>query len=87
MVDRLYADRQRHLVADPPTRENLLRAAIELDIPAHWYHASAGRLAHIDIPVRQVSRVLADPRVTIVSPREIVAIHRRHERSAAECGS
>lgn len=67
-----YADRARHLVCEPPTRAALLAMAAELGIGPHWYHA--GRFPHIDIPKRDISRVLADPRVTIVSPRRVLAI-------------
>lgn len=45
--------------------------ADDLGIPRHWYHATPNR-EHIDIPVRQLGRVLNDPRVTVVDPRDIV---------------
>lgn len=64
------ADRQRHLICVPRTRARLLAMADDLGIPRHWYHATPGQ-PHIDIPKRQIDRVLADPRVTIVSPRVI----------------
>lgn len=49
--------------------------ADRLDIPRHWLHP--GRLAHVDIPVTYISRVLSDPRVEVVSPREILAVIKR----------
>lgn len=67
------ADRQRHLVTSPRTRAALLAMADDLGIPRHWYHATPGQ-PHIDIPVRQIARVLADPRVTVVSPRDIARV-------------
>jgi len=67
----IYADRARHLVTVPYTREALLAAADRLSIPRHWYHAHTSH-PHIDIPVRQSARILSDPRVVIVTSREIV---------------
>lgn len=64
------ADEQRHLVCSPRTRAALLAMAADLGIGPHWYHATPGQ-PHIDIPKRDVARVLADPRVTVVSPRQI----------------
>lgn len=69
-----YADRQRHLICLPPTRPALLSMAAELGIGAHWYHA--GRHPHIDIPLRDVERVLADSRVKVISARELLALYR-----------
>ena len=71
---RYFADERRHLICVPYTRENLLAMADDLDIPRHWYHG--GTYPHIDMPARQVIRILDDPRVTIVSPREIVMMAR-----------
>ncbi len=73
-MTRYFADNARHLVAVPYSRDALLAMADDLDIPHHWFHSSNGRLAHIDIPKRLEAHILADPRVTIVSPRDIVAI-------------
>lgn len=70
----IYADRARHLWT-PGGRDALLAMADALDIPRHWYHATPGH-EHVDIPVRQLARVLADPRVTVVSARDIVRMQR-----------
>lgn len=72
---RFLADRQRHLVCVPLTRRNLLAMARELGIGPHWYHATPNH-PHIDIPVRDIGRILADPRVEIVSPRVIASLRR-----------
>lgn len=72
----IYADRARHIVTVPYSRDALLAAARLLDISPSWYHRSATH-PHVDIPRRRVAEVLADPRVTVVSPREILAITRR----------
>lgn len=72
VVLELYADQDRHLVCVPYSRTNLRRAAAMLNIGEHWLHG--GTFPHVDIPVRQVARVLADPRVTTVSSRRILAI-------------
>lgn len=69
---RYFADNARHLVCEPFSREGLLEMADDLDIPRAWYHP--GRLPHIDIPKRQVDRILSDPRVTVVTPRDVLAI-------------
>ncbi len=73
----IYADRQRHLVAVPYTRDNLMAAADALAIPRHWFHNDEEH-AHIDIPVRQLDRILADPRVTVVNHRIVLAITKGH---------
>ena len=71
---RYFADNMRHVWCEGG-RSALLVMADDLGIPHHWYHASPGnRLAHIDIPVRQKHRVLNDPRVTIISPRDMVRL-------------
>lgn len=67
-----YADRQRHLVCEPYSRAALLAMADALGIGRHWLHG--GRLAHVDIPQRAVQRVLADPRVQVVTARQVLAI-------------
>ena len=67
-----YADRMRHLVCVPYSRAGLLAMADALGIGRHWLHG--GRLAHVDIPQRSVQRVLADPRVQVVSARQVLAI-------------
>lgn len=74
----IFADRRRHLVTIPYTRDALLAAADYLDIPHHWLHRTDGH-DHIDIPARRTLDVLADPRVHVVSSRSIVAITRRKD--------
>lgn len=71
---RYLADRMRHLVCEPYSREGLLAMADDLGIGRHWLHG--GRLAHIDIPQRDVARILRDSRVAVVSPREVLAVVR-----------
>ncbi len=70
----ILADRDRHLWC-PGGRAALHAMADALDIPRHWYHPTP-RHEHFDIPVRALHRVLSDPRVTVVSPREIVRAQR-----------
>ena len=69
---RYYADTHRHLVCVPYSRVNLLATADALGIGRHWLHG--GPRAHVDIPQRAVQRVLADPRVQVVSQRTVLAI-------------
>lgn len=71
----IYADRARHLVTVPYDRATLLAAARLLDISPSWYHAHSTH-PHVDIPKRALERVLSDPRVTVVSPRELLAVTR-----------
>lgn len=68
----IYADRARHLWT-PGGRRALLALADDFGIRRHWYHATPGH-EHVDIPARDIARVLADPRVTVVSAREIVRL-------------
>ncbi len=74
-MPRYFADRSRHLVALPYTRDNLLAMADDLNIPRAWLHRHRTH-EHIDIPVRSQHRILSDPRVTIVIPQMILAITR-----------
>lgn len=66
------ADDRRHLVAVPSTLAATRAMADDMGIPRHWIHATPGH-RHVDIPVRQIARILADPRVTRVTSRQIVA--------------
>lgn len=68
----IYADRARHLWA-PGGRRALLDAAATLGIAPHWYHATP-RHHHIDIPKRDICRVLADSRVIVVTSRELIRL-------------
>jgi hypothetical protein len=73
---RYVADRRRHLWT-AGGRDSLLAMADDLDIPRHWLHRG-GVLEHVDIPVLQVTRVLADPRVRVVSsPRELLRVAKK----------
>lgn len=71
---RYLADRRRHLVCEPYSREGLLAMADDLGIGRWWLHG--GRLAHIDIPQRDMLRIMRDPRVEVVGPREVLAVVR-----------
>lgn len=69
-----FADRYRHLVSDDPN-QSLEDVAEAFEIERHWLHRD-----HVDIPKRQILRVLTDPRVTVVRPRDIARIARKlHE--------
>lgn len=68
---RYFCDNARHLVCLPYTRDNLHRMAQDLDIKRCWFHANP-RHPHYDIPKRQIERIMGDPRVTVVSPRELL---------------
>lgn len=70
-----YADRSRHLICLPPDRTYLLRMAADLGIGDHWFHG-ARAMHHIDIPKRAVKRVLADPKVTVLSTRALLRLGR-----------
>lgn len=69
------ADDSRHLVAVPSTLEATRAMADDMGIRRHWIHATPNH-RHVDIPVRSVARVLADPRVRVVSSRQIVSAQR-----------
>ena len=47
--------------------------AENLDIKRCWFHASKP-FFHYDIPKKQIERIMNDPRVTVVSSRDIVAM-------------
>ena len=65
------ADRRRHLWC-PGGRAALLAMADDLGIRHGWLHRG-GALEHIDVPLRDVDRVLADPRVRVMqSPRALL---------------
>lgn len=70
---RYYADQERHLVCCPYGVQELHAMAEDLEIHRCWYHAGASR-PHYDIPKRRVEAILTDPRITVVSPRTILAI-------------
>lgn len=68
---RFFFDgRSRHLVCWPYSPENLHIMALQLGIKRCWYHA--GRLAHYDVPKRDIGRIaeLAE----VVSSRTILDI-------------
>ncbi len=68
-----FADEQRHLVCRPYSVDNLHRMAADLGIKRCWFHASK-RHKHYDIPKRRLKELLTHPRVTVVSPRDILKI-------------
>lgn len=70
---KYFADRMRHLVCIPYSVENLHRMAEELGIKRHWFHSNT-KHKHYDIPKRMVKQILSDPRVTVISPRDILKI-------------
>ena len=70
---RYFCDDGRHLICLPYTRPNLHKMALDLGISRCWFHASP-RHPHYDIPKRQIERIKQDPRVTVISPREILLL-------------
>lgn len=72
---RIYADKVRHLICVPYTKENLHLAAESLGIKRCWYHANP--YPHYDIPKKSVDEVLTNPIVHVVSAREIMWIIKR----------
>jgi FMN phosphatase YigB (HAD superfamily) len=67
-----YCDRARHLICVPYTRRGLHQMARELGIHHCWYHR--GSHPHYDIPARRIEAIMADPRVTVVSSRELLGL-------------
>lgn len=72
---KICCDRSRHLVCLPYTVENLHRMAELLGIKRCWYHARS-KWPHYDVPKRRIGEILADPRVEVVSSRELLEIIR-----------
>lgn len=62
----------RHLICVPYTIANLHQMAKELGIKRCWFHA--GRHPHYDMPKRRVDAILADPRVTEVTAKELLRL-------------
>lgn len=65
-------DEARHLVCLPYSIEGLHEMAFELGIKRCWFHA--GRLAHYDVPLKDVVRLRLHPRVRFVSNRTVLGI-------------
>lgn len=70
---KYYADKARHLVCVPYTVENLHAMAAELGIKRYWFHSGA-RWQHYDIPKRRIEDILVDPRVDVVTSKELLRL-------------
>lgn len=69
---KFYCDNARHLVCVPYSVEGLHQMAEALGIKRGWYHA--GRWPHYDIPKRRIREVQTDPRVKVVSSKELLLL-------------
>lgn len=64
---RYLADRQRHLICEPYSIENLHKMASDLGIKRCWFHKN-----HYDIPKKRIEEIEAQ--CEIISSKEVVAI-------------
>jgi len=69
---QFYCDQARHLICVPYSIAGLHAMAQELGIKRCWYHP--GPKAHYDIPKRRIQEIQEDPRVKVVSSREILRL-------------
>lgn len=54
---RYLCDTKRHLICVPYSLENLHKMANDLGIGRHWFHNSATKLYHYDIPKSRIDEI------------------------------
>lgn len=64
---KFFADKQRHLVCEPYSIENLHKMAKILNIKRCWFHKT-----HYDIPKRRIKEI--EDKCKIVNSKQIVLI-------------
>ncbi len=62
-----YCDKNRHLVCEPYSKENLFKMAEELQIKKCWFHKD-----HFDIPLRRIEEITK--KCELVSSKKILEI-------------
>lgn len=68
----IFADKARHLVCIPYSVENLHTIASEFGLKRCWFHKRV--ISHYDIPKKRLDEILADVRVTVVSPKKLLKL-------------
>lgn len=65
---KYYCDKQRHLICEPYSVENLHKMARDLKIKRCWYHG--GKFPHYDIPKRRIEEIMS--KCEVISSKELL---------------